>query len=230
MSKQVIGLAGRVAVVFLVNLIFMEQAWAAIITAPIQTLDNNIQIQVHSYKKHKHYTAVEVGFINPLLDQYVDFTPAEIYLDDAVTYSLAPLSMDEVKKIESMKPSLAFVPAMLGVGLGIATLGTGLYGNSNATKGLATAAVSMGGVYLLSKNLETYSEKNKLIKFENNRLGSIDKLPPTMALGGFLYFPPTKNPKSVTIVARNKFGKYEKKTFDLTQVKQSSARKFRKDR
>lgn len=229
MLKQVLGLCGRVAVVLLVNLVFIQQAWAAIITAPIQTLDNNIQIQVHSYKKNKHYTAVEVGFINPL-DQYVDFTPAEIYLDDAVTYSLPPLSMDEVKKIESMKPSLAFVPAMIGVGLGIATIGTGLYGNSGAAKGLATAGLSMGGVYLLSKNLETYSEKNKLIKFENNRLGSIDKLPPNMALGGFLYFPPTKNPKSVTIVARNKFGKYEKKTFDLTQVKQSSARKFRKER
>lgn len=223
------GLLKTAATVIMINLVFMQQAWAVYIAAPVQTLDNHIEIQVFSYKKTRHYTAVEVGFINPV-DQYLEFTPNEIYLDDAVKYSLPPLSMDEVKKIEDMKPSLAFIPAMIGVGLGIATIGTSLYGKSNASKGLATAALSMGGVYLLSKNLETYSGKNKLIGFENNRLGSIDKLPPKMALGGFLYFPPTKNPKSVTIVARNKFGKYEKKTFDLTQVKQSKMSRFRKER
>lgn len=215
--------------VILVNLIFIQNAWATLITAPIQTLDNNIEIQVFSYKKTRHYTAVELGFSNPL-SQYVDFTPTEIYLDDEVKYSLPPLSTAEVQRIEEMKPSLAFVPAMIGVGLGIATLGTGIYGQSNVSKGLGIAALSMGGVYLLSKNLENYSQQNRLIGFEGNRLGTINKLPPHMVLGGFLYFPSTKKPKSITIVARNKNGQYEKKTFDLTQVKESRMKRLRKDR
>jgi hypothetical protein len=116
------------------------------------------------------------------------------------------------------------------VGLGIATLGTSMYGKSNVSKGLGIAALSMGGAYLLSKNLENYSQQNRLIGFEGNRLGSIDKLPPGMVLGGFLYFPATKKPKSVTIVARNKSGQYEKKTFDLREVKESRRRSLRKDR
>lgn len=212
-----------------VNVFFIPNAWATIITAPIQTLDNNIEIQIFSYKKTRHYTAVELGFSNPL-GQYVDFTPSEIYLDDEVKYSLPPLSMAEVQRIEEMKPSLAFVPAMIGVGLGIATLGTRVYGKYNVSKGLGIAALSMGGAYLLSKNLENYSQKNRLIGFEGNRLGTINKLPPYMVLGGFLYFPSTKQPKSVTIVARSKSGQYEKKTFDLTQVKESKRRSLRKDR
>lgn len=184
----------------------------------VETLDNSITASVYSFKKNHHYVAVEIGFSNPT-DDYLEFTPTEIYLDDQGKYSKSPLTVAELQDIENRKPGIGIVPGALAVGLGLAALGTGIYGKSGAAKGLGVAALGAGGAYALTKGIEGHTKANKLIKFENNSIDGIKRLPPGMTLGGFLFFPAAKHPTSVTIVAKAKGGKYEKKTFYLQNVK-----------
>lgn len=197
---------------------------------PSQLLNNDIEVTVYSLKKTKHYMAVELGFYNPT-DKYVEFTPKEIYLDDEVKYSLLPLSIQEIQAIEQKKPGLGLLPMALGIGLGIAAIGTGISGNEGASEALTIAALSMGGAYILTKGLENQLKTQKLITFENNNITTIKRLPPGMTLGGFLFFPASKHPKSVTVIAKSKSGKLEKKVFDLTQIKEAkkSKRRYRRD-
>lgn len=183
----------------------------------VQTIHNSIEARVYALKKTKHYTAVEIGFTNPT-GQYIEFTPKEIYLDDEVKYSQGPLTVEDVRSIEQKKPGLSLLPLAVGVGLGIAAIATSRSSN-DAAFGLAVGALGAGGAALLTKGFENQAKQNKLISFENNTLSDIKRLPPGMTLGGVMYFPPTKKPKSVTIIARTKSGQYEKKVFDLTQVK-----------
>lgn len=177
----------------------------------IQTINSNIEAQVFSVKKTKHYTAVEIGFTN-MTDKYVEFTPQEIYLDDEVKYSLPLLTMEEIEEIQHHKPSNSIFPTALAVGLGIAALGTSR-GNSDAAFGLGMAALGVGGAAVLTKGLENRSTNNKLIAFQNNKISEIGKLPPGITLGGILYFPPTKKPKSISIMTKTKNGSYERKVF-----------------
>ncbi|MBF0104033.1 MAG: hypothetical protein HQM16_01790 [Deltaproteobacteria bacterium] len=183
----------------------------------VQTIHNSIEARIFAYKKTRHYTAVEIGFTNPT-DNYIEFTPREIYLDDEIKYSQGPLTVDQVRSIEQQKPGLALLPTALGVGLGIAALATSR-SNSDLAFGLAMGALSAGGAALLTKGFENQAKQNKLIQFENNTITDIKRLPPGMTLGGVMYFPPTKKPKSLTIIAKAKNGRYEKKVFDLGQVK-----------
>jgi ATP:corrinoid adenosyltransferase len=183
----------------------------------IQTINHNIEARVYAYKKKKHYTAVEIGFTN-LTGKYVAFTPKEIYLDDEVKYSQGLLTMDEIRSIESKKPGLSLFPTAIAVAMGIAAVGTSR-ANSGAAFGLAMGALGMGGLALLTKGLEERAKQNKFIAFENNTFHDIKRLPPGMTLGGVLYFPPTKKPKSITIISRSASGKYEKKVFYLRGIK-----------
>lgn len=179
----------------------------------ISTINNNIVVEVFGYKKTKHYTAVELGFTNNA-NQYVEFTPKEIFLNDKVKYSVSLLTTDQIASIEEKKPGLALFPTALGVGLGIAALATSRY-NGDVAYGLAMGALSVGGLALLTNGLENRAKQNKLIMFENNSLEGIKKLPPGMTLGGVLYFQPTKKPDSLTIMARSKSGSLEKNNFPL---------------
>jgi len=183
----------------------------------VQTINNDIEARIYAFKKTKYYTAIEIGFFNPT-DQYVEFTPTEIYLDDEVKYSLGLLPLDNVREIEYHKPGLALIPTAIGVGLGIAAISTS-HSNSDLAFGLAMGALTMGGAAILTKGFEHQAKENKMIMFENNTLASITQIPPGMTLGGVLYFPPTKKPKSITIIAKSKSGKYEKKVFDLNYKK-----------
>lgn len=184
----------------------------------VQNLSNNIQARIYSIKKTKKYVAVELGFENPTAG-YLEFTPTEIYLDEDDHYSHQPLSLADIQAIEARKPGVGIVPLVLGIGLGIAAIGTGISGNDDASDALTVAALSMGGAYVLTKSLENQVKQNKLITFENNSLSSIKRLPPGMTLGGFLYFPAAKHAKSITVIARTKSGQFEKKVFDLSQIK-----------
>lgn len=188
------------------------------VPAQVETLDNSITASVYSFKKTRHYVAVEIGFTNPT-DGYLEFTPTEIYLDDQGKYSKSPLTVAELQGIESRNPGIGIVPGALAVGLGLAAIGTGIYGKNGAARGLGVAALGAGGAYALTKGIEGHGKSNRLIKFENNSLGGIKRLPPGMTLGGYLFFPAAKKPTSVTIVAKSKGGKYEKKTFYLQNVK-----------
>ena len=186
-------------------------------SSQIQTINNKIEAKVYSYKKKKHYTAVEIGFTNTT-DRYVSFRPKEIYLDDKVKYSQGLLTMNEIREIESKKPGASLFPTALAVALGIGALGASR-GSGDAAFGLGMAALSMGGVALLTKGLEQRAKQNKFIGFENNKIDDIKRLPPGMTLGGVLYFPPTKKPQSVTLIVKNRSGKYEKKVFNLKDIK-----------
>lgn len=184
----------------------------------VQTINQAIEAQIYSVKKTKHYTVVEIGFHNPT-DHFVEFTPQEIYLNDSNSYSRAPMPMEDVQRIEYRKNSAGDVPAALGIGLGIASLGSAIFGKKTASKAFGVAALSMGGAYVLTKGLENRARNNKLITFENNSITSIKRLPPGMTLGGFLYFPGSKKPTSITIIAKSKSGKFERKVFALTNQK-----------
>ena len=183
----------------------------------VQTIHNSIEARIYAYKKTRNYTAVEIGFTNPN-NGYMEFTPTEIYLDDEVKYSLPLLSVDQIHSIEHKKSSAAIIPVALGVGLGIAAIATSR-SSHNLSFGLAMGALGAGGAALLTKGFENKAHRDKLITFTNNTLGGIKRLPTFMTLGGVLYFPPTKKPKSITIIAQSSSGKYEKKVFDLTQAK-----------
>lgn len=185
----------------------------------VQTMSNKIDARIYAFKKTRHYTAIEIGFSNPT-NKYIEFTPKEIYLDDEVKYSLPLLTMNEIREIEYHKPGVSLFPTVLAVGLGIAALATSR-SNKDVAFGLAMGALAMGGAALLTKGFENQARQNKFIAFENNTIHDIKKLPPYMTLGGVLYFPPTKKPKSITIIARSKRGEYEKKVFYLTKPKKS---------
>lgn len=185
----------------------------------VQTINNRIEARIYAFKKSRYYTAIEIGFFNPT-NKYIEFTPKEIYLDDEVKYSLSPLTLDQVRSIEQKKPGFALLPVALGVGLGIAAIGASR-GNNDVAFGLAMGALAAGGAALLTKGFENQSKQKKLIQFENNTISDIKKIPPGMTLGGVMYFPATKKPKSLTIIAKSKSGKYEKKVFDLSQAKKS---------
>lgn len=180
----------------------------------VQTINRHIEAKIYSYKKKKHYTAIEIGFSNPT-DRYVEFTPKEIYLDDEVKYSQPLMSMDDIARIQRKKPSLALFPGILAAGLGVASIATSR-SNRDVAFGLGMGALGMAGAAFATKGLENHAKQNKLVGFENNRIDDVKKIPPGMTLGGYLYFPATKEPKSVTIIAKSKSGKYEKKVFDLT--------------
>ena len=213
----------RLLSIFLVTCVILAQPSTAFArskkgpSSAVQTIHNKVEAQVYSYKKKKHYTAVEIGFTNTT-GKYVSFRPKEIYLDDKKKYSQGLLTMDQIRAIEHKKPGASIVPTVLAVGLGIAALGTSR-GNSDVAFGLAMGALSVGGVAVLTKSLENRAKLNKLIAFENNSLGSIKRIPPGMTLGGVLYFPPTKKPKSITLIVNGRSGKYEKKIFYLKDVK-----------
>lgn len=179
----------------------------------VQTIHNQVEARVYAYKKTKHYTAVEIGFTNTT-GNYVEFTPQEIYLDDAVKYSQSLLSVDQIREIEQRKPGLSLFPLAAAVGLGVAALATGRK-NSDLGYYLGVAALGMGGVSLLTKGFENRAKENKFIAFESNTLSNIKRLPPGITLGGVLYFPPTKKPQSVTLIAGSGAGRYEKKVFHL---------------
>lgn len=190
-----------------------------------QTINHNITTKIYSVKKTKSYTAVEIGFTNNT-DKYVEFSPKEIFLNDSTSYSQTPLDNEAmITAITKHKSSARLIPLALGIGLGIAALATSR-SSSDASFGLSVAALSAGGLYILSEALANQLQNNKLVAIENNRIDDIKKLPPGITLGGFMYFPATKNPESITIVARTKSGSYEKHVFDLTKVKES--RKFDK--
>ncbi len=217
--------------VILLGLVTEPIAMANEVDASVQTLHNQIEAKVYSYKKTKHFIAIELGFSNPT-EGYLEFTPKEIYLDDEVKYSLPPFEQSELENIvQKSRSQFAIVPAVLGIGLGIAAIATSR--NRDLATGLGIAALSMGGLFVLSKMLESEVKNNRFISFEENRLGTIKRLPPGMTLGGFLFFPATKKPKSITVIAKSTSGHYEKKIFPLTKLKESSvssAQKFRKDR
>lgn len=190
-----------------------------------QTIHHDISAKIYSVKKTKSYVAVEVGFTNNT-DKYVEFTPKEIYLNDATSYSQPPLAKENVLNAVSKSRSAArLLPLALGIGLGIAALATSR-GDGDASFALSMAALSMGGVYILSEALHSQAENNRLVTIENNRIDDIKRLPPGITLGGFMYFPATKKPQSLTIIAKTKSGGYEKHEFDLIKVKES--RKFDK--
>jgi hypothetical protein len=180
-------------------------------------INHNIEATLYGYKKTKYYTAVEIGFTN-MTNQYVEFTPKEIYLDDAEKYSQPLLSADQVRNIEINKPGMSLLPTALAIGLGIGALATS-HSNHNTALWLGVSGLTMGGVALLTKGLEDRAKQKKLVLFENNTISDIKKLPPGMTLGGVLYFPATKKPKSITIVSQSKSGGYEKKVFELTKNK-----------
>lgn len=224
----------RILSLFLVTYLcsfYANPAYARTIKLPedsVQTIDQNVIVRIYAYKTTKHYTAVEIGFTNPT-DTYVRFHPKEIYLDDAKKYSQPLLTMDEIRKIESLKPGMALFPTAIGVGLGIAALATSR-ASKDAAFGLAMGALTMGGAALLTKGFENSARQNKFIAFENNTLAGITRLPPGMTLGGVLYFRPTKDPVSITLITKTKSGKYSKKIFDLTQGKKSKPKRGRDQR
>lgn len=187
------------------------------IIGDVQTLNNQIEAKVLAFKKTKYYTAVEIGFTNPT-GNYLEFTPTEIYLDDAVKYSQPLLTQEQMRYIERHKPSHSLLPLALGVGLGISALAVSP-SNSDAAYGLGIAALGMGGAALLTSGFDDAAKQKKLISFENNSLSSIDKIPPGMTLGGVLYFSPTKKPVSITLIAKSRNGGYEKKVFSLEKKK-----------
>lgn len=190
-----------------------------------QTIHHNIEAKIYSIKKTGSYTAVEIGFTNNT-DGYVEFTPKEIYLNDATSYSQPPLDNEAVMNAVTRHKSAArLIPLALGIGLGIAALATSR-SSSDASFGLTVAALSVGGLYILSEALANQLENNRLVTIENNRINDIKKLPPGITLGGFMYFPKSKKPESLTIIAHTKSGAVEKHTFDLTHIKDS--RKFDK--
>lgn len=203
---------------FTVQTLLIPPAFAEKRPTVIETVSGNVLTTLYAFKKTRHYTAVEIGFTNPTND-FIEFTPQEIYLDDAVKYSLQPLTINEITAIQEKDPGLSLVPLALGVGLGIGTLGAGIAGHGDLAEGLGIAAVSMAGAYILTKGLENQIKENRLIRFENNNISNIKRLPPGMTLGGLLFFPATKKPKSITIIAKSKSGEYEKKVIALSQIK-----------
>jgi len=183
----------------------------------VQTINNQIEVRVYAFKKTRKYTAVEIGFTN-LSNRFVNFTPRDIYLDDENKYSVSLLTVEDIRSIERNKPGLSLLPLVLGIGLGIAAAATSR-ANSDVAFGLAMGALAMGGALLLTKGFENQARQNRLVMIENNTIDDIKRLPPGMTLGGVIYFPPTKKPKSLTIVSRTKKGIYEKTIFSLKKKK-----------
>lgn len=209
-----------IASVLVLSLSFCEVSPAFSKTLPKQERDigGGIHTTIYRYKKTSQYVAIELGFTNTTND-YVNFTPREIYLDDAERYSNPPLSTEKLQEINLHSGAdVAMVPAILGVGLGIGALAAGAAGSNGAATGLGIAALGMGGAFILSKGLQDAAQQKRLVAFESNTFGDIKRLPPGMTLGGWLYFPKTKKEKSVTIVIKRGTG-FERVTFPLSGLK-----------
>lgn len=186
----------------------------------VETIDQHIEATVYSLKRSRDYTLIEIGFENTQ-DHYVSFTPQEIYLNDRDQYSVAPLPIEELTSLAERTPITDSVSmgsligaVVLGVA-GIAAAGS----NRNLAKGLGIAALALGGTFIISAVLENAAKQNRLVTFKNNTLKTINKLPPHMILGGFLYFPKVKHPTSLTIMVKKSGGGYERKIIPLKTVK-----------
>lgn len=192
----------------------------------VETLHNKLEVKIYRFKKTKHYIALEVGFHNPTRG-YVEFTPKEIYIDEENSYSKLPLSLDKIQEIEDKKPGIGILPLALGIGFGIASIATSR-SHSGTSFGLGMTALSMGGAFILTKALENQVKQNKLITFENNSITGFKRIPPGMTLGGYLFFPAVKNPKSITLIAKSKRGHFEKKVFPIytKSIKKKKRRKY----
>lgn len=185
----------------------------------VETIDRNVAATVYSLKKTKSYTIVEIGFKNTT-SGYVAFRPNEIYVNDRDKYSVGPMPFDKLQNIQHEQSKTVSTGSLVGaIVLGIAGLAVG-NSNPDAAVGLAIAALGLGGVFIISAILENEAKNNRLIAFKNNSLQTIDKIPPDMTLGGFLYFPPVKKPVSVTIMVGQPGGGYEKKTILVKSIKE----------
>ncbi len=178
---------------------------------------SSLEIEVYEVKQKAHYTAVDIGIRNTG-DKPLDFSSDGIYLDSKDHYSVPPLLSSEVNDIVKTGASNSFIPGVLGLGLGIAAISGGLLGiPAEAVIGLGTAAAVSGtGVYL-AKHLEEKSRSNQLIQIESNSLDSTTHIPSGMTLGGRLYFPKSKSPTGITLIANN-----EKLAIPISAHKSSS--------
>lgn len=174
------------------------------------TLSPHLEFEVFSYKKERNFTAVEIGFTNTG-NSYVPFKVTEIYLDTD-KYSLKPLTISQAKSVirNKAKASGRDISLILGTVFGIGSIAVG-GSNPDLSKGLAITALSLGGVYVLSGVLKNKKKSNLLIGIENNDIRNVDKVPPQMTLGGFLYFPKAKKPRGITVVVENTKGQFLRK-------------------
>ncbi len=177
----------------------------------VQTISPSLEATVYGYKKYKYYTAIEIGFTN-LSDDYLAFSPKEIYLDETSSFSKPLLTMDQIRDIESRKPGMSLFPMLAGAALGIAALGS-LKASENVAYGLGVAAAGFFVSSYFVEAFENRAKDGKFISFDTNSISDIKKIPPGMMLGGTLYFAPAKKPKSVTIMVKKEAGGYEKKVF-----------------
>ncbi|MBX7147910.1 hypothetical protein K1X76_02395 [bacterium] len=185
---------------FIITCSLILSPYLAMATDPV-LLDSNLEVTVYSYKKEAGFTAVEIGFTNTS-DKYVPLNAQEIYLNDEGKYSLALLKKDDVQSLSEKHGNFSAAPLILGTVLGISGIAVGS-SNSDVSRGLLIAALGMGGVFVISKTLEASAKNNKLITFEGNSLNTVDKIPPGMTLGGFLYFPKAKKPVSISIIKKH---------------------------
>ena len=179
-----------------------------------ETLGRDIEVKVYSYKKYREFVAVEIGFTNKKSD-YVPFTASEIYLNDSSSYSVAPLTPHDLDHVNLNRTHFSLIPLTVAIGLGIGAIGASNHGD--VARGLALGALGAGGAFVLSEALENQARDNKLVAFDANSLESIDKLPPNVTLGGYLFFPRVKRPTSITIVTKGGKQNYEKKTLPLVK-------------
>lgn len=189
------------------------------------TIHPNIETTVYSYKKTKHFVAVEIGFTNPT-NHYIRFTPTEIYLNDKHKYSVSLMPFEDLQHIEQRSTNISALPYILGAVLGIASIATS-GSNRDVARALGIAALGVGGAFIISSILASKAKNNQLIAFQNNSLRTTKRIPPGKTIGGFLYFPRVKKPTSITIVSRSKSGTYEKHNISLKKTSSPRKKRFK---
>jgi hypothetical protein len=150
-----------------------------------------------SYKRKKHFTAVELGFTNQS-NRYVPFVAQEIFIKDHRGYSTSPYSADQLERINDRVRSGHLVPLGLAAALGLAAIPVK---GDVAESILLTGAAAAGTGYFFSKSLQDKQKSDELIVFENNELRTRKNLPPKVTVGGYLYFPPVKKPTALILIS-----------------------------
>ena len=164
-----------------------------------QKINSQIEMNIYSFRKNSDFMALEVGFTNTSSKQ-ARLPISKVFVTDHEKYSVSPLSIYDLESLmNDRRNRSANMAAILAVILGVGIIIAGYNGNQKATTALGVAALGVAGVYVIGSALKSLAHSKQLLIFEDNSISNIKTIPPGMTLGGFIYFPWIKKPRSLVL-------------------------------
>lgn len=164
-----------------------------------QKITNQIEMHLYSFRKNSDFMAVEVGFTNTS-SKPAKLAISKFFVTDHEKYSVTPLNPYDLQTLINERRSRSSNVAMiLAVILGAGVIIAGYNGSNSTARDLGLAALGVIGIYTIGSSLKSLAHSKQLVLFENNSVSKAQSIPPGMTVGGFIYFPWIKKPRSLVM-------------------------------